>query len=73
MNNAIRPSKMHRPPYSLPLACLVLVSTVLCISPGQAAEPQTLQSLLNNADAALYEAKASGRNRVQISGFSVAA
>jgi len=36
-------------------------------------EPETLQSLLNRADAALYEAKASGRNRVQISDFSMAA
>lgn len=36
-------------------------------------EPETLQSLLSRADAALYEAKASGRNRVQLSGFSLAA
>lgn len=36
-------------------------------------EPETLQALLSRADAALYEAKASGRNRVQISGFSLAA
>jgi len=36
-------------------------------------ELETIQSLLNRADAALYEAKASGRNRVQISGFSLAA
>lgn len=35
--------------------------------------PETLQSLLNKADAALYEAKASGRNRVQISDFSLVA
>ena len=36
-------------------------------------EPVTLHALLSRADAALYEAKASGRNRVQISGFSLAA
>jgi len=35
--------------------------------------PETLQSLLNKADAALYEAKASGRNRVQVSDFSLVA
>ncbi|MFT6671302.1 MAG: diguanylate cyclase (GGDEF)-like protein, partial [Afipia broomeae] len=39
----------------------------------RSAEPETLQALLSRADAALYEAKASGRNRVQISGFSLAA
>ena len=39
----------------------------------RSAEPETLQALLNRADAALYEAKASGRNRVQISAFSLAA
>lgn len=36
-------------------------------------EPETLRSLLNRADAALYEAKVSGRNRVQISDFSLVA
>ena len=39
----------------------------------RSAEPETLQSLLSRADTALYEAKASGRNRVQISDFSLAA
>lgn len=39
----------------------------------RSAEPETFQSLLGRADTALYEAKASGRNRVQTSGFSLAA
>ena len=36
-------------------------------------EPETLQSLLDRADAALYRAKADGRNRVHISDFHLAA
>jgi diguanylate cyclase (GGDEF)-like protein len=35
--------------------------------------PETLQALLNRADAALYRAKADGRNRVHISDFHLAA
>ncbi|MCX7319769.1 MAG: GGDEF domain-containing protein [Hyphomicrobiales bacterium] len=35
--------------------------------------PETLQTLLNRADAALYRAKADGRNRVHISDFHLAA
>jgi len=36
-------------------------------------EPETLQALLSRADAALYRAKADGRNRVHISDFHLAA
>lgn len=37
------------------------------------ATPESLQALLNRADAALYRAKADGRNRVHISDFHLAA
>lgn len=39
----------------------------------RSSEPETLQALLSRADAALYQAKAAGRNRVQISDFHLAA
>jgi diguanylate cyclase (GGDEF)-like protein len=39
----------------------------------RSAEPETLQAMLNRADAALYRAKADGRNRVHISDFHLAA
>ncbi|QUS40534.1 GGDEF domain-containing protein [Tardiphaga alba] len=39
----------------------------------QSSEPETLQALLSRADAALYQAKAAGRNRVHISDFHLAA
>jgi diguanylate cyclase (GGDEF)-like protein len=51
-----------------PLRATVSAGIAVC-----SGEPATLQSLLSKADAALYEAKASGRNRVQISGFSLVA
>lgn len=41
------------------------ISAGICI---RSSEDETLQALLNRADEALYEAKASGRNRVAISG-----
>ncbi len=46
------------------------ISAGICI---RSAEIETLQVLLNRADEALYEAKASGRNRVEVSGFSLVA
>lgn len=39
----------------------------------RSAEPETTQALLSRADAALYRAKADGRNRVHISDFHLAA
>jgi diguanylate cyclase (GGDEF)-like protein len=39
----------------------------------RSSEPETLQALLSRADAALYQAKAAGRNRIQISDFHLAA
>ncbi len=58
---------------SVPAASGPIRATVSAGIAVRSTEPETLQSLLNRADAALYEAKASGRNRVKISGFSLAA
>lgn len=46
------------------------ISAGICV---RSTERETLQALLNRADEALYEAKASGRNRVEISGFDLVA
>jgi diguanylate cyclase (GGDEF)-like protein len=51
-----------------PIAVTVSVGVAIRL-----AEPETLQSLLSRADAALYQAKAAGRNRVHISDFHLAA
>ena len=39
----------------------------------RASEPETLQGMLTRADAALYQAKSAGRNRIHISNFQLAA
>lgn len=50
-----------------------MVATVSVGIALRSSEPETLQALLSRADAALYEAKAGGRNRVHIADFHLAA
>ena len=58
---------------TFPTSAGVIHATVSVGIAIRSAEPETLQALLSRADAALYQAKAAGRNRVQISDFHLAA
>jgi diguanylate cyclase (GGDEF)-like protein len=58
---------------TFPTSAGVIHATVSVGIAIRSSEPETLQALLSRADAALYQAKAAGRNRVQISDFHLAA
>jgi diguanylate cyclase (GGDEF)-like protein len=58
---------------TIPTAAGSVRTTISAGIAFSAAQDETIQSLLNKADQALYEAKSSGRNRIQVSGFSLVA